>query len=148
VDKRVNVRRSPVSSSTHLRASHLSVPATLCAGGSCSTKCGTVYFLCAIYTKRIKATQNWLVAGCSCVSHRSCSVDLDETWNGRYTWIPPPPWWNPIATINGSLLRPGSLLVRSIRIGDISKNDRCIIKCEFLKIWSFIWVSFVLTWGQ
>jgi len=85
VGKMVKVRRSPVSSSTHLRASHLSVPATVFAGGFCGTKWGTVYFLCAIYTKSIKATQNWQVAGRSCVSHRSCSVDLDETWNWRYT---------------------------------------------------------------
>ena len=84
---RVNVRWLPVSSSTHLPASHLSVPVFVCAGGSCVTKCRTVYFLCAVYTKRIKETQNWQVAVHLCVSHRSYSVDLDETWDWRYTLI-------------------------------------------------------------
>ena len=123
----MNVRRSPVSSSTRLQASHLSLPASVCAGGSCSTICGTVYFLCAIYTKSIKVTQIWQVAGRSCVSHRSCSVDLDETWIWRYTLILFFFRWDPIVTINGRLLHPGSLLVRSIQSGDISKNVRGVI---------------------
>jgi hypothetical protein len=110
----------------------------VCAGGSCSTKCGTVYFFCAIYTKSLNDTQNWKVAVRSCVGHRSCSMDLDETWNWNYTLNFFITRWNPIATLNSRLLHLGPMLVRSIQIGDISKNVRCIIKVILLGAESFV----------
>ena len=87
----------------------------------------------ALFVRRAKRQRRIGMSQGVHVSHRSCSMDLDETWNWRYTLI----FffrWNPIATLNGRLLHPGSMLVRSIQIGDISKNILYIIKCEFLKI--------------
>ena len=55
----------------------------------------------SFYTKSTKATQNWQVAVRSCVSHRSCSVDLGESWNWRYIYI-----YIYIYISGGILLRP------------------------------------------